>query len=59
MLDANQYRAAAQNLGIDILDKGYNTNFIKEMQQTGYTQIIACHSPMVMMIQTTVLLLVL
>ena len=32
MLDANQYRAAAQNLGIDILDKGYNTNFIKEMQ---------------------------
>lgn len=38
MLDANQYRAAAQNLGIDILDKGYNTNFIKEMQQTGYTQ---------------------
>ena len=29
MLDANQYRAAAQNLGIDILDKGYNTNFTK------------------------------
>lgn len=38
MLDANQYRAAAQRLGVDILDKGHNTDFIKEMQQTGYTQ---------------------
>lgn len=38
MLDANQYRAAAQRLGVDILDKGHNTDFIKEMQQTGYSQ---------------------
>lgn len=38
MLDAVQYRATAKATGIDILDKGYNTNFIDEMQQTGYTQ---------------------
>ena len=38
MLSASQYRAAAQNLGISILDKGYDTNFIEEMQQSGYTQ---------------------
>lgn len=38
MLSANQYRSVAQNLGISILDKGANTDFIEEMQQTGYTQ---------------------
>lgn len=39
MLDANGYRSAAENLGItNLLDLGHNTNFVKEMQQTGYTQ---------------------
>lgn len=38
MLSADQYRAVAKASGIDILDKGYSTNFIEEMQQVGYTQ---------------------
>ncbi len=38
MLSADQYRSVAQGLGISILDKGANTDFIEEMQQTGYTQ---------------------
>ena len=38
MLNATEYRAAADRLGLTILDKGGNTDFIKEMQQTGYTQ---------------------
>lgn len=38
MLSAAEYRSVAQERGISILDKGANTNFIEEMQRTGYTQ---------------------
>jgi TonB-linked SusC/RagA family outer membrane protein len=39
MLNGNEYRAAAQAGGyINALDKGYNTNFIEEMEHIGYTQ---------------------
>ncbi len=38
MMNAAQYRAAAETRGIAILDKGNNTNFIEEMQRVGYTQ---------------------
>ena len=39
MLSGDQYRAAAQAGGyVNALDKGYNTNFIEEMEQLGYTQ---------------------
>jgi TonB-linked SusC/RagA family outer membrane protein len=38
MLNAAQYRAVAAERGLPILDKGYDTNFIEEIQRTGYTQ---------------------
>lgn len=38
MLSADQYRAVAEARGINILDKGYSTDFMDEMQQVGYTQ---------------------
>lgn len=38
MLSADQYRTTAEQLGLAILDKGGNTNFIDEMQRMGYTQ---------------------
>lgn len=39
MLNADGYRAAVQSMGYaNALDKGANTNFMKEMLQTGYTQ---------------------
>jgi TonB-linked SusC/RagA family outer membrane protein len=39
MLSGDQYRAAAKAGGyVNALDKGYNTNFIEEMERTGYTQ---------------------
>lgn len=39
MLDANQFRATVNQLGyVNYVDKGYNTNFIEEMEQIGYTQ---------------------
>ena len=38
MLSAAQYRAAAEARGISILDKGFDTDFMDEMQRMGYTQ---------------------
>ena len=38
MLSAAQYRSVAQQRGINILDMGASTNFIKELQHTGYIQ---------------------
>ena len=38
MLSASDYRSVAKKMGVDILDKGSDTDFIKEMQRTGYTQ---------------------
>ncbi len=39
MLSADGYRAAVQSMGYaNALDGGANTNFMKEMLQTGYTQ---------------------
>ena len=35
MLNADQFRQAASNLGISIIDKGYNTDFTKSITQTG------------------------
>ncbi|MDH6342557.1 TonB-linked SusC/RagA family outer membrane protein [Parabacteroides sp. PFB2-12] len=36
MLSADQYRAAAT--GMNFLDKGHSSNFLEEMQRTGFTQ---------------------
>lgn len=39
MLNADGYRAAVESMGYaNALDKGANTNFMREMLQTGYTQ---------------------
>ena len=38
MLNASQYRSVAKERGIDILDMGSSTDFIKELEQTGYVQ---------------------
>lgn len=39
MLSGDQYRALAQAGGyVNALDKGFNTNFIEQMQRTGFTQ---------------------
>ena len=38
MLSASDYRRVADERGISILDMGSSTNFIKELQRTGYTQ---------------------
>ena len=38
MLSGDGFRETAQALGISILDKGYNTNFQKEIEQTGFQQ---------------------
>lgn len=39
MLSADEYRRAVTNGNyVNALDKGYNTNFIKEMERTAYTQ---------------------
>ena len=38
MLDGNEFRSVAEQRGVSILDMGSNTNFIKELQRTGYTQ---------------------
>lgn len=59
MLDANQYRAAAQRLGVDILDRDIIQTLLKKCSRLVILKITACHSLMVMMIQTIVLLSVL
>ncbi len=60
MLDANQYRAAAQGIWELIYwIRGIILTLLKKCSRLVILKIIACHSPMVMMIQTTVLLLVL
>lgn len=38
VLSGDGFRETAQALGISILDKGYNTNFQKEIEQTGFQQ---------------------
>ncbi len=38
MLDGDAYRKVAQENGISILDRGYNTDFQKEIEQTGLQQ---------------------
>ena len=38
MLDANEFRQTANNLGISYIDKGYNTNFNKAIERTGFVQ---------------------
>lgn len=38
MLNGTEYRNVAKERGIDILDMGANTNFIKELEHTGYVQ---------------------
>jgi TonB-linked SusC/RagA family outer membrane protein len=39
MLSADQYRQTVKDLGlVNAIDGGANTNFLEEMQQTGYTQ---------------------
>ena len=38
MLDADAYRAQAKSMGVNFVDKGYNTNFIEAMEQVAYTQ---------------------
>ena len=38
MLSGNEFRQVASERGISILDKGYNTNFQKEIEQTGIQQ---------------------
>ena len=39
MLDANEFRQTANNLGISYIDKGYNTNFNKAIERTGFVQV--------------------
>lgn len=36
MLDASQFRSAAQQLGFSIIDKGYDTDFTKSPTRTGF-----------------------
>ena len=38
MLDANEFRETARKYGFSIIDKGYNTNFNKAIECTGYVQ---------------------
>ena len=38
MLNANEFREAAQQFGFDIIDKGYNTDFNKAIECTGFVQ---------------------
>ena len=38
MLNASQFRTAANNLGIDYIDKGYDTDFTKSISRTGFVQ---------------------
>ena len=36
MLNAAEYVSAAKALGLDYVDKGYDTNFQKEIVRTGF-----------------------
>ena len=38
MLSGAEFRQAAQNLGVSIIDKGYDTDFTKSPTRTGYVQ---------------------
>lgn len=38
MLPADAYRSVFKNAGLMLIDKGYNTNWQKEIQQTGFMQ---------------------
>ena len=38
MLDANEFRQTADRLGLSYIDKGYNTNFGKAIERTGFVQ---------------------
>ena len=38
MLNASQFKTAANNLGIDYIDKGYDTDFTKSISRTGFVQ---------------------
>ena len=38
MLNASEFRAAAKSLGINIIDKGYDTDFTQSPIRTGYVQ---------------------
>ena len=38
MLNADEFRKAAQHFGFDIIDKGYNTDFNKAIECTGFVQ---------------------
>ena len=38
MLEANAYRSVLKNSGLMLIDKGYNTNWQKEIQQVGFMQ---------------------
>ena len=38
MLNADQFRQAVTDYGLNAVDMGANTNFLEEMQQTGYVQ---------------------
>ena len=38
MLNANEFRATAKKYGFSIIDKGYNTNFNKAIECTGFVQ---------------------
>ena len=38
MLDATQFRQTASALGMDIIDMGYDTNFDKSIERTGFVQ---------------------
>ena len=43
MLSGDEFRSVASERGISILDKGNNTNFQKEIQQTGLQQLSLIH----------------
>ena len=38
MMNAAEFRRAAQNLGLTYIDKGYDTNFRKAIERTGFVQ---------------------
>ena len=38
MLDANEFRQTADRLGLSYIDMGYNTNFNKAIERTGFVQ---------------------
>jgi len=38
MLNASEFRSVAKSLGIDIIDKGYDTDFTKSPTRTGFVQ---------------------